>query len=454
MKKTLFALLMALVLVFGVTGFAYAGPFADVAANNWAYNAINQLAKAGIIDGYGDGVFHGDKTITRYEMAIIVAKAIEHADKADAVNKALIDKLAAEYADELNSLGVRVAKLEDKTKVALTYESRIRYTHDGNKATGSTNNGIGTNAFDWRQRIWLGGAVNDNVTYGARIEATNGTFGSGSALSTGFNRAWFEAKNFMGSFDSARIGRFGTYNYTNGLLSGKSSNCDGVILTKKISDKATFAGLLFDTGANSEVKLLNVDYKPNSNLKYNFAYEDANFSAGTWPLSSSTDLTNGLKTRSYDFGTQMKLGNLRLTGEYVYTKDITAGNIGRKAYAFQLTNGVMPYFFPNALIVDSTKAHTDAWAVIYRSIDNHAVPVTSTFSGYQVVFTGYENGVNGTGLAQDNDVKGWSAEYQNVVSKNVVWTIEVQSLKQKSTPNAGTATAKDVVWDTSLQFIF
>ena len=458
--------LLTLTLVLGVTGTAFAGAFADVPANNWSYAAVNQLAKDGIVNGYGDGTFRGDNTITRYEMAIIVAKAIERNEKANAADKLLIDKLKAEYADELSSLGVRVAKIEDKTKININYESRIRYSHDGNKATASSsgNSGIGTAAFDWRQRIWLGGAVNDNVTYGARIEATNGPFGSNSGLGLVFNRAWFEAKNFMGgTFDSARIGRFGTYNYGNGLLQGKSSNCDGVILTKKLGSKVTAAGLLFDAGYNSEVKMLNFDYKANKNVKINVAYEDGNFSNNTnWPVSGTNNLypdittAGGLKVQSFDVGTQMKLGNgLTLTGEYVSTKDVT-NNKTPKAYAIQLTNGVSPYFVPNALIVNSNNAHTDAWAVVYRSIDNNAVPVTSTFNGYQPVMTGYANGVNGAGIAQDNDVKGWLVEYQNVISKNVVWTIEVQSLKQKSsTPAAGfTTLAKDTVWDTSFQFMF
>jgi len=76
---------IASILCFASTVFA--GPFADVPARNWAYDAVNQLAKAGIVEGYGDQTFRGDKTITRYEMAIIVAKAMEHADKADSTYK-------------------------------------------------------------------------------------------------------------------------------------------------------------------------------------------------------------------------------------------------------------------------------------------------------------------------------------------------------------------------------
>lgn len=78
----------------------------DVPAGHWAYASVAKLAAAGIVDGYPDGTFKGDNLMTRYEMAQIVAKAYaKGAIGAD-------DKLMAEFADELDNLGARVAKLE------------------------------------------------------------------------------------------------------------------------------------------------------------------------------------------------------------------------------------------------------------------------------------------------------------------------------------------------------
>jgi len=96
MKKTLVTLL-ALVFVLSVAGAAFAAPanpFVDVPAKHWAYGAVAKLAKAGIIDGYGDGTFRGDKLMSRYEFAQATAKAMAKSDKADAELKALVDKLA------------------------------------------------------------------------------------------------------------------------------------------------------------------------------------------------------------------------------------------------------------------------------------------------------------------------------------------------------------------------
>lgn len=118
MKKSL---VLAMAMALGVTASAYAAnPFSDVPAGHWAYDSISKLAAAGVIDGYGDGTFGGDKLMTRYEMAQIVAKAM--------AKGANVDKLAAEFADELDNLGVRVANLEKKAdNVKITGELRFRY---------------------------------------------------------------------------------------------------------------------------------------------------------------------------------------------------------------------------------------------------------------------------------------------------------------------------------------
>ena len=130
MKKTLVsALTGALVMGAAATTFAAANPFEDVPADHWAYDAVAQLAADGVIEGYGDGTYRGDQEITRYEMAQMVARAMARTGVGGA-DKAMIDRLAAEFADELNNLGVRVAALEKKVdNVKWTGRVRYRYIH-------------------------------------------------------------------------------------------------------------------------------------------------------------------------------------------------------------------------------------------------------------------------------------------------------------------------------------
>ncbi|WP_294151916.1 S-layer homology domain-containing protein, partial [uncultured Selenomonas sp.] len=128
MKKTLVsALTTALVVGAASTTFAASNPFSDVPADHWAYDAVSQLAADGVIEGYGDSTFQGNKNITRYEMAQMVAKAMAKTD-VSAADKAMIDKLAAEFADELNNLGVRVANLE-KHADNVKFTGKLEYTY-------------------------------------------------------------------------------------------------------------------------------------------------------------------------------------------------------------------------------------------------------------------------------------------------------------------------------------
>ena len=162
MKKSL---VLAMAMALGVTASAYAAnPFSDVPAGHWAYDSINKLATAGVIEGYGDTTFGGDKLMTRYEMAQIVAKAM--------AKGANVDKLAAEFADELDTLGVRVAALEKKAdNVKITGTIKASYaSYDGDKL-GTTGDPARATNHQGRLRsdIFVTGQVNDDWTYTAML---------------------------------------------------------------------------------------------------------------------------------------------------------------------------------------------------------------------------------------------------------------------------------------------
>ena len=91
-----------------------ANPFTDVSSDDWAYQAVASLSDEGVIDGYPDGTFRGDKHVTRYEIAQIVARLMAKEDSLNASQQETLAKLSSQYADELKDLGVRVAELEKK----------------------------------------------------------------------------------------------------------------------------------------------------------------------------------------------------------------------------------------------------------------------------------------------------------------------------------------------------
>ena len=240
MKKSL---VLAMAMALGVTASAYAAnPFSDVPAGHWAYDAVNKLAAAGVVDGYPDGTYGGDKLMTRYEMAQIVAKAM--------AKGANVDKLAAEFADELDSLGVRVANLEKKAdNVKITGQARFSYKDVDGDVDGDT--------AALRTRLWVNGQVNEDWTYTGMFENTQTIHGMNSTgtedLGTHgddtveLKRAYVEGR--LGGLD-VTAGRWNEVTFTGNVL---DTNIDGVKVS--YGDKVKVFGMAAK-GASGD----NVDY--------------------------------------------------------------------------------------------------------------------------------------------------------------------------------------------------
>ena len=170
MKKIL-ALAAVAALTAGVSAYA-ANPFSDVTADDWAYQAVSDLSAQGVVEGYPDGSFKGERNMTRYELAQIIARLMAKEDQLNAEQQATLDKLAGEYADELANLGVRVANLEKKVgNISWSGDARMQYQH--HKVLDLKDGKIQStdNADDWngRMRINVNGQVNDQVTVEGRF---------------------------------------------------------------------------------------------------------------------------------------------------------------------------------------------------------------------------------------------------------------------------------------------
>ena len=191
-----------------------ANPFVDVPSDSWAYKSVVELADAGIIQGVDGSYFQGERNITRYEAAEMVAKAMAHMDKASVEQRALINKLADEYADELNNLGVRVSALENRVgNVKLSGDARIHFQHQDTSSEAST--GYKKDAsWDYRVRVRANAKVNDRttVTYGISTDDIN--FADNGAASDNGNIFTDDAKvdyNFGGDHWNLSVGRTDTY---------------------------------------------------------------------------------------------------------------------------------------------------------------------------------------------------------------------------------------------------
>lgn len=110
-------LMASIIMLIATATLAVASPFSDVSPSHWSYEAVKSLTEKGILEGYPDGTFHGEKFISRYHLALITAKMLSGIETRPAyISKAdikVIEKLTIEFADELSLLGVKVTSLQE-----------------------------------------------------------------------------------------------------------------------------------------------------------------------------------------------------------------------------------------------------------------------------------------------------------------------------------------------------
>lgn len=172
LKTTLAAL-------FAATAFTVsaANPFADVDTSSWAYQAVSQLSDQGVVDGYPDGTFKGDKNVSRYELAQIIARLMAKEESLNDSQKAAVRKLSAEYAGELQSLGVRVKELEKKTG-NLSNITEIRVQDIPRYDNVYKDNKSSHDELSLRVRLNTMANVNDRSTVYSQLETTMSMNGS------------------------------------------------------------------------------------------------------------------------------------------------------------------------------------------------------------------------------------------------------------------------------------
>ena len=410
MKKTLVsALTTALVVGAASTTFAAANPFADVPADHWAYDAVAQLVQDGIINGYGNGTYVGDQNMSRYEMAQIVAKAMAKSDAADNNNKALIDKLAAEFSDELANLGVRVADLEAKTD-NVKWEGLVRYDwNTTNFAAKGEHRDPEANVLKLRLEPTM--TINENWTAHARIDATFQKDDVSDAVRKDISRAWTEGQ--YGKFN-VKLGRFGTFSdASHGLV--MDDDVTGAEFTYAPSEnwkvKATAArtaGLAEGKDHTWAAGQSIVKSADNENEATYWAVE-ANYANGKW--DAGVGYHNVLATHTYQDGdnnsfriADLGVGyafdkNVKLTGDYAKgSSQNKVKNAANNAYSIQL----------NYKGADAADAGSWGAYVAYRQLAPFAtlVPTYDFKAGYAGFYT----------------LKGWEIGADYTFAKNIVAT--------------------------------
>ena len=373
MKKTLVsALAAALVVGAASTTFAAANPFSDVPRDHWAYDAVTQLAADGVVEGYGDGTFRGDRNITRYEMAQMVAKAMAKGDMS-ASDRALVDRLAAEFADELNNLGVRVSNLERNADM-VKWTGKVQYEYDSLRNEGQKRDNDNTLLF----RLEPTAEINPHWHAVARLDAKTNTKEDTSATVT-LKRAYVQ-----GDYDKfqVRLGKMA-------LSSSEGYQAPGNLILD-----STFTGAQLSFGDEFKAKLeagrLSDSFTDTANYQSaQVRYDKNKFMSGVgFYRFGSHDLagtTTNKKERAHIWGVDLGYRfdkNSFLSGAYAHANKLNAESKYKKSYQFT-------YEYKGA-----DQADKGSWGayVSYRYLGKGAAPLATT-DGAQLGSKGVEFGL-------------------------------------------------------------
>ena len=404
MKKIL-ALAAVAALTAGVSAYA-ANPFSDVTADDWAYQAVSDLSAQGVVEGYPDGTFKGERNMTRYELAQIVARLMAKEDQLNAQQQATLDKLAGEYADELANLGVRVSNLEKKVgNISWSGDAKMMYTNNAEKTANDTYKG--------RIRLNVKGQVNDATYVQGRILTNmyfkdagkddgnttmdrlfvNHSFGDKTSVVLGRqDLTVFSGLEYDDAFDGAKLayndGKFDAYAAFGQLNTGDFDKTD-----------AAFGGLGYDFGAAK----LNAAY-------FNFTGDKAKTAYGFDSIWGANLV--------------VPVDNFSVFGEY------WDSNADKNDSAYQAGLGYST--------LDASKPGTFALNVAYNKVGANAYLGGTTYDASDFF-----------AIAADKDLKFWNVFGDVVLQKNVTlhgeYAWDIENTKADSDDNA---------WTVSLNYAF
>lgn len=312
MKKIL-AIAAVAALTAGVSAYA-ANPFSDVSTSDWAYQAVSQLSDQGIVEGYPDGTFRGQRNITRYELAQIIARLMANEDQFNAEQRATIDKLAGEYADELDNLGVRVSNLEAKVgNISWSGDARMKWAEEY-KDDGSTKDN-----FDGRMRINAHAQVNDSTYVEGLLRADMNFTGDDDEVNNNNESDAYMQRLYVhhdfGSHVGVNVGKFAEFFGQTGMFF--DSDLKGAELTYTANDAFS---LTAGYGRFSDW-----DNKWNSDVKDNAEYGYAQINGAAGRFAYTLDYIKGADQSNVEvYGGGLTIGltdKLDVFGDYFQNTD-------------------------------------------------------------------------------------------------------------------------------------
>lgn len=328
MKKSL---VLATTLTFCLmNGALAANQFSSIPLDHWAYQSIHKLHQEGIIEDLNNA----DRSLTRYEAAQIVARAMtKNASTPE------LKKLITEFTPELNSLGVRIARQESKVDIGWEWLLQYRSVFNGSKYMEPTNDD-----FILRTRLSLNGRINNNWTSHIMLQNIQNMSSNSSGTSSESELSLLRAAA-TGQFDKlqVQVGRFAyfdkdamifnieingiQFDYTAGNLKttvsyGTSTAIPRSNMQTDLSSKAnpgiTTAGLALDWQASKR-----------------FALSGGFYNHKIAPIGTY----EGVRVNVYDLMSMYQVNDWKFSAMYLgANKDIGRGD-DRHGYTFRIAYG-------------------------------------------------------------------------------------------------------------------
>ena len=457
MKKIL-AIAAAAALTAGVSAFA-ANPFSDVSTDDWAYQAVSDLSDQGVVEGYPDGTFKGERNITRYELAQIIARLMAKEDQLNAEQRATLDKLAGEYADELANLGVRVSNLEKKVgNLYWSGDARMQYQHN---LKSDEDNGVYAKEHDdaWtgRMRLNVKAQVNDQVTVNGRF-VTNMYFKNAEDDDgdTTMDRIYSEWTPTDQTY--VRIGRQGVALDQTGTFWDEDGKYDGITagwdngkfgidagygyLNSAFEDGHAGDAYSSKNGTENWFAKLTGHIADRADVSAFYMEPTHNFNSEAYTLGKEAKAYTGdNNAKVWGIGTTVDLGgNFTLDGDYVKTQWSGKADIGDKTYKADdpalwtagLTYGAVDTDKPGTWQLGVHYVKADAGAML---LGNSALDLTDQLD------YGWDNW---------SDVHFWVARAGVALQKNV----ELDAYYNFAAKASGSTEDPDDTWGIELNYAF
>lgn len=377
---------------------ATANPFADVPKGHWAYGSLTRLEQDHILSGGKD--YDGNKIITRYEMAQLVGAALAHKNEYSAdVKQNVLPQLTEEFAEELNNLGVRIAKLEaGDDNVNFNGQIRWHYVDNYRSRHDSDDN------HQLRLRLYINGKVNETWDYHAMLENKQDFHTNAEEGKTAFERAYV-----TGPLGGAKV--------TAGVF--------GNLMAEGNIYDTSFDGIKFEFGDLVKYSLLYGEAdieRDNKMLVATASYKDYDYDAAVGYHRINYDEGKPSDNTIWSAGYNYDFGNYSLGAMYLRASEKDAHG-DRDGYVLTLTHGRLKEW----------RAHTyDIYAKYYdQSANTYLAHTMNGLAGYMDGFKGYSVGA------------------QYALAKNIVLGLEYYDLKDKITNEKNRTIWTQVIFDFS-----